>query len=251
MNSVLWLLSCSILSTSLLCNSSHFSKSPVPVCVLKLAGESTDAQPFIGLDPQLTFLSLGCNVVSTISEYPILLSSDNCAGELSLLLPFWFSLYFLSWCFRRLWADSYLYLSLKISVENHCMGSSVSMSCSVFQGTKIFSTDQENHRLMYSLQHHGSSLVTLGFWYCLYLPRACNGSGDSAQTSWMYLSLLLPSVLVEVLLPNGYQLTCLRKASREKHGSNWEFSLCTWKGNCGRVTLLVSECGTWGCISWE
>lgn len=80
MNSVLWLLSCSILSTSLLCNSSHISNSPVPVCVLKLAGESTDAQPFIGLDPQLTFLSLGCNVVSTISEYPILLITvqGNC-----------------------------------------------------------------------------------------------------------------------------------------------------------------------------
>lgn len=172
-----------------------------------------------GLDPQLTFPSLGCNVISTISEYPILCLLTTVQGDLSLLLPFWFSLYFLSWCFRRLWADSYLYLILKIPVENHCRGSSLFQCLApCFKEPRLFSTDQENHGQIYSVEYHGNGLVTLRIWYCLYMPRVCNGLRESAQTSQMYLSLLLPyaSVLMEALLPNGYHLTCLLKTSREK-----------------------------------
>jgi len=102
MNSGFRWFSYSIMSTSLLWDSSHVSTLSVPAFVLKLAGESIDVQSFTGLEPQLAFLSLGCNLVSKIAYYPILLSSDNCAGGLSLLVPFWFSLYFLSWCFRKL-----------------------------------------------------------------------------------------------------------------------------------------------------
>lgn len=205
--------------------------------MLELADQSTDAQSFIGLDPQLMFLSRGCNVVSTFLSVSYFCLLITVQGNLSLLLLFWFSPYFLSCFFGRLWADSYLNLTLKISDENHCRGSSLFQCLALcFQEPRPFSTDQENHGQIYSLEHRGNSLVTLGIWYSLYLPRACNGFRDlrciclsCCPVPWFWWRHFCQMVT-----------TSLLERNRKKCGSNWEFSLCSWKGNHGGVTLLVN-----------